>query len=196
MPDTILQQAVAPSRITINAEPLTTEGFAPFGIVLSPKGRQRLPVNTYGDKLDIYREGFETDQPTEWFIVEGRRRDMSALFLERHMQLTQTFIPINGDAFVTVVAPPGVTFEENGLPRISETKAFIVPGDAAIQLHRGTWHENPFPLRDDQWFLVTSHAALTRGHQANPVKGLEALPLDLERRFYAERNVELRVGLL
>ena len=191
-----LSQKNAPSLVTLLVEPLTAEAFAPFGTVLSPKGRDRLPVNTYGDKLDIYREGFETDQPTEWFIVQGRRRAMSALFLERHRQLTQAFIPMNGDAFVTVVAPPDVGFEESGLPLLSETKAFIVPGDAAIQLHRGTWHENPFPLRDDQWFLVTSHAALTRGHQKNPVGGLEALPLDLERRFYAEAGVELRVGLL
>lgn len=183
----------SPSLITLHAEKLTAEAFAPFGVVLSPDGRVRLPVNTYGDKLDIYREEFETDQPTEWFIVQGRRRGMTALFLERHLQLTQTFIPMNGDSFVTVVAAPGVGFEENGLPRLAETRAFVVPGHMAIQLHRGTWHENPFPLRDNQWFLVTSHAALTRGHQRNPAQGLEALPLDLERRFYAQEGVELRI---
>lgn len=176
------------------AEIVTPQAFAPFGKVLSPKGRTRLPVNTYGDKLDLYREDFETDQPIEWFIVQGRRRAMSALFLERHMQLSQTFIPMAGDGFVTIVAPPGCA-EEGGLPAFSETRAFVVPGDVAIQLHRGTWHENPLPLRDNQWFLVTSHAALTRGHQANPAQGLEALPLDLERRFYAQNGVELQVSL-
>ena len=44
------------SRIVINAEPLTAKAFAPYGILLSPEGRERLPVNTYGDKLDLYRE--------------------------------------------------------------------------------------------------------------------------------------------
>jgi ureidoglycolate lyase len=161
--------------------------------VLSPEGRERLPVNTYGDRLNLYREPFETDQPIEWFIVNGHLRPMSALFLERHMLITQAFIPMNGDAFITVVAPPGCGFEANGLPLLSETRAFIVPGNVAIQLHRGTWHENPFPTRDDQFFLVTSHQALTRGHQKNPVQGLEAMPLDLERRFYAQNNVELRI---
>lgn len=194
MPQTTTTPAL--THVELRAEPLTAEAFAPFGVVLSPSGRTRLPVNTYGDKLDISREGFETDQPTEWFIVQGRRREMSALFLERHMQLTQTFIPMANDAFVTVVAAPGVEFEENGLPKLGETRAFIVPGNMAIQLHRGTWHENPFPLRDDQWFLVTSHAALTRGHQKNPAQGLEAMPLDLERRFYAQAGVELRVEVV
>ena len=179
---------------TLKAEPLTPEAFAPFGVVLSPAGRERLPVNTYGDKLNLFREPFESDQPIEWFIVQGHRRDMSALFLERHMLLTQAFIPMNGDAFVTVVAPPGCA-EEGGLPRLDETRAFVVPGNMAIQLHRGTWHENPFPTRDDQFFLVTSHQALTRGHQKNPVAGLEAMPLDLERRFYAPNGVELRVEI-
>lgn len=181
-------------RISLNVETLTPEAFAPFGVVLHPAGRERLPVNTYGDKLNLYREGFETDQPIEWFIVEGKRRPMSALFLERHMQITQAFVPMNGDGFVMVVAPPACADEDNGLPAYNLTRAFQVPGHMAVQLHRGTWHENPFPLKDGQWFLVTSHAALTRGHQKNPQIGLEALPLDLERRFYAKAGVELTIA--
>jgi len=180
-------------QITLTPEIATPENFAPFGVILMPHGRERLPVNTYGDRLNLFREGFETDQPIEWFIVEGKRRPFSALFLERHMQITQAFIPMNGDGFVTIVAPPGAEFEANGLPRFDQTRAFLVPGDRAIQLHRGAWHENPFPLKDGQFFLVTSHAALTRGHQKNPSADLAELPLDLERRFYAEKGVALHV---
>ena len=180
------------TRRTLRAEPVTPEAFARFGVALSPHGRERLPVNTYGDKLNLFREPFESDQPIEWFIVQEHRRDMSALFLERHMLLTQASIPMNGDPFVTVVAPPGCA-EEGGLPKLDETRAFVVPGHMAIQLHRGTWHENPFPTKDDQFFLVTSHQALTRGHQKNPVAGLEAMPLDLERHLYAPNGVELRI---
>jgi ureidoglycolate lyase len=181
------------SHVQLQREHLTPETFAAFGTVLHPNGRERLPVNTYGDKLSLFREEFESDQPIEWFIVQGLRRPMSALFLERHMQITQTFIPMNGDGFIMIVAPPGAKEETNGLPSLAETKAFFIPGDTAVQLHKGTWHENPFPLKDGQWFLVTSHAALTRGHQKNPKSGLEALPLDLERRFYAKEGVELTV---
>ncbi len=81
---------------TLKFEAVTAENFAPFGVVLTDAGRTRLPINTYGDKLDLYRENFETDQPTEWFIVRGRNRGTSVLFLERHQQLTQTFIPVGG----------------------------------------------------------------------------------------------------
>lgn len=185
------QQAIS-RTVTLTVTPFTAEAFAPFGTVLTPQGRSRLPINTYGDKLDLYREPFESDQPIEWFIVQGKLREFKALFLERHMQITQAFIPLNGDPFLTIVAPPAVAIEDE-LPALEQTRAFIVPGDAAIQLHRGTWHENPFPLRDGQVFLVTSHQALTRGHQATPDERLAALPLDLERRFYGEQGVELRV---
>ena len=183
-----------PTRLTqtLTIEPLTAEAFAPFGVVLSPEGRDRLPINTYGDRLNLYREGFESDQPIEWFIVRGLVRDQQALFLERHQQLSQAFIPMNGDGFVTVVARPGAR-EEDGMIALDELRAFHVPGDAAIQIHRGTWHENPFPLRDNQWFLVTSHAALTLGHQKNPDKRLEGLPLDLERRWFRDCGWDLRL---
>jgi ureidoglycolate lyase len=177
---------------TLKIQNLTAEAFAPFGVVLSPSGRDRLPINTYGDKLNLYRETFESDQPIEWFIVQGKKRDMQALFLERHMQLTQAFIPMSGDPLVTIVARPDAR-EENGMIAFDEMQAFRVPGKTAFQLHRGTWHENPFPLKDNQWFLVTSHAALTLGHQKNPDQRLQGLPLDLERRWFKDCSYDLRI---
>jgi ureidoglycolate lyase len=82
-------------------------------------------------------------------------------------------------------ALPDAGEEADGIILPAETRTFRVPGTIGVQLHRGTWHENPFPETAGQIFLVTSHAALTRGHQANPRSDLAALPLDLERRFYA-----------
>jgi ureidoglycolate lyase len=179
---------------TVQTQPLTPEAFAPFGVILSPQGRERLPINTYGDKLDLYRESFASDQPIEWFIVQGRVRDMQALFLERHSQITQTFIPLNGDGFVMLVAKHDAA-ETNSLVHHEELQAFVIPGDTAVQLHCNTWHENPFPLKDNQTFLVTSHQALTRGHQQNPDASLAQLPLDLERRWYKDHGTEVRVDV-
>lgn len=175
-------------------ETVTPEAFAPFGQVLSPQGRKRLPINTYGDKLDLYREGFQSDQPIEWFIFDGAKRWNGVLFLERHQQLTQTFIPVGGKGFYTVVAPPGAR-EENGFPALSELRAFFVPGDVAIQMHRATWHENPMPQTDQTRMLVTSHSALTLAHQQNPDPALKSLPLDLERRWYRAGGYELTLDV-
>lgn len=177
----------------IPAQTVTPETFKPFGVVLTSEGRQRLPINTYGASFDLYREGFESDQPIEWFIVNGTYRGLDVLFLERHQQLTQTFIPVGGKPFYTIMAPPGAR-EENGFPALSELRAFYVPGDVAIQIHRGTWHENPMPTESGAKLLVTSHANLTLAHQQNPDPKLKALPLDLERRWYKAGGYQISVG--
>ena len=52
---------------TIVAEPLTPEAFAPFGTVLTRRDQERLPINLYGGKVDVYRPAaIEADQPLEW----------------------------------------------------------------------------------------------------------------------------------
>ena len=174
-------------------ETVTAENFRAFGQVLTEVGRTRLPINTYGDKLDLYREGFESDQPTEWFIVRGKDRGTGVLFLERHQQLSQTFIPVGGKGFFTVVAAPGAR-EQDGFPALDELRAFWVPGDSAIQLHRATWHENPMPKYDGTLLLVTSHANLTLAHQQSPDPRLASLPLDLERRWYRHGGYDLSIA--
>jgi ureidoglycolate lyase len=182
------------TALKLKPQLLTAEAFAPFGQVLTEEGRKRLPINTYGDKLDLYREGFESDQPIEWFIVNGRPRWNGVLFLERHMQLSQTFIPVGGKAFYTVVAAPNAV-DGDGFISTNELRAFLVPGDAAIQIHRGTWHENPMPLADNTRLLVTSHANLTLAHQQSPDPKLKALPLDLERRWYKAGGYDISLDV-
>lgn len=170
---------------TVTAEPISAASFAPFGVVLSPENHERLPINPYGDRVDIFRESFESDQPIEWFIVRFWLRGYTATFLERHHEITQSFIPVGGHPFVLVVARPEAR-EEDGLPALDEVHAFVVPGDRGVQLHRSTWHENPLPLVDGQVVLVSSHQSLTRGHVAHSDKSLASLKLDVEKRNVAE----------
>lgn len=167
----------------IAAELLTPAAFEPYGVVLSPEQRPQLPINTYGDRLDLYRQSFESDQPIEWFIAQFYIRDLKVVLLERHHEITQAFLPLNGDAFLTIVARPDAP-EKDGMIVTGELRAFIVPGNVGIQLHRGTWHENPIPLHDGQVILVTSHASITRGHQsASDQQRLEAYKMDVDRRY-------------
>lgn len=182
------------TRQTLPIETVSHKNFAPFGTVLTEDSRTRLPINTYGDSLDLYREGFESDQPIEWFIVSARPRKLEVLFLERHLQLTQTFIPIAGKGFYTVVARPDAE-EDGAFPKLSEMKAFFVPPGSAIQLHRGTWHENPLPAEAALRALVTSHAALTLAHQQNPDPKLAGLQKDLERRWYKAGGFQVELGV-
>lgn len=178
------------TRLKLKVEKLTPENFKPFGIVLTEQNRERLPIETYKDKMDLYNDSFESDQPMEWFIAKFRPRWNGVLFLERHFQITQAFIPIGGKPFLTVMAPPDCK-EEKGFPALSELKAFYVPGDTPIQIYRKTWHENPMALAE-QRLLVTAHKSLIKGHIKGGVsKEIDKLPVDLERRWYKKEGYEI-----
>jgi ureidoglycolate lyase len=181
---------------TLTAETLTAEAFAPFGQILTAEGRERLPIDTYGGGLDVFRAArIESDQPVEFLVQRSRLREFRVLFLERHVQLTQTFVPLDGQAFVFVLAPAGVR-EENGFPALDEVRAFIVPGGCGVHLARGTWHEAPFPLVDRSVLLATSLQALTAGLGSDFAEGLEVYEKDVEKRNVTEyTGIVLRVQL-
>ena len=146
---------------TITAEPLASENFAAFGDVLAAAG-EPLP-HVYGDTMDVYQPAMhECDVETEFIVTRYRIREPRVLFLERHQQITQTFIPLNGNPFVLTVAAPDAPLE-NGLPVLDSVRAFVVPGDVGAKAHRGTWHEVPLPLVDNSLTLLTSHHGVTSG---------------------------------
>ena len=181
---------------TIRAERLTREAFAPFGDVLSIDGLDPLPITLYGDNIRVYRPAlFESDQPVEFLMSRAKFREFRVIFIERHLELTQTFIPIGGNPFLFVVARPNAR-EEDGIPAPDELHAFLVPGDTGINLHRGTWHEVPLPLVDGARMLTTSHRSLTRGLESELSERREIYKLDVEKRNVTERTGHvLRVEL-
>lgn len=181
---------------TIKAELLTRKAFAPFGEVLSLEGLDPLPIELYGDRIDVYRPGyFESDQPVEFLLTRSKIREFRVIYIERHLELTQTFIPLARHPFISVVARPNSP-EEDGIPALHEMHAFLVPGHAAINIHRGTWHELPFPLVEGALMLVTSHQALTKGLESKVSEGREIHQLDVEKRNIEERTgMSLRVEL-
>ena len=182
--------------IEIPRQALTREDFAPFGDVISKDGLERLPIDIYGDAANVYvPSDFESDQPTEFLLTNCRLREFRVLFMERHVELTQTFIPLRGDPILIVVAPPECP-EIDGMPAIDRIRAFIVPGACAINLKRGTWHEFPFPMVDDLDMIVTSHRSLTEGLKSTLNERREIFQLDVEKRNFTERaDAHVRVTL-
>jgi ureidoglycolate lyase len=173
---------------TITAEVLTREAFAPFGEILTLEGEDRLPIDLYGDRIDVFRPALiHADTPIEWLLVRSRIREFRVHFLERHEDLAQAFIPLAGHPFVSVVAAPDAR-EENGLPAFDEVHAFLVPGDRGIQIHKRTWHEPPFPLTDGGLCLITSHQALTAGLGSKLDEKREIHQLDVDKRNVTERT--------
>lgn len=179
---------------TIIAEPLTPEAFEPFGVVLTRRDQERLPINLYGGKVDVYRPApLDADQPLEWLLTRNHVRDFQVTYLERHHGVAQAFVALE-QPFISCVAAPGCDLVD-GVPAFDQVHAFIIPAGQAAQIHKGTWHEPPFAIVDQSYTLITSHQALTAGlGLALDGKG-EIGDLDVDKRNILERTgKQLRIA--
>lgn len=180
----------------ITAEPVTPEAFAPFGRVIAPSAASDLEYDLYEGKDDT-RLGpvIECDHPTETLILRSVLREFRVRYLERHVEIEQAFLPLSGQPFVSAVAAPDAPLE-NGLPALDSVRAFFVPAGTGLVIHRGTWHEPPFPLSHGQVTLVTSHRALTEALGSERDENDEINHGDVEKRNVTGRTgVELRIAL-
>jgi len=179
---------------TIIAEPLTPESFAPFGTVLTRRDQERLPINLYGGKVDVYRPAaIDADQPLEWLLTRNHVRDFQVTYLERHHGVGQAFVALE-QPFISCVAAPDCDLVD-GVPAFDQVHAFIIPAGQAVQIHKGAWHEPPFAIVDQSYTLITSHQALTAGlGLALDGKG-EIGDLDVDKRNVLERTgKQLRIA--
>jgi ureidoglycolate hydrolase len=113
----------------VQAEPLTSDGWKPFGQVV---GRDECLVELRGDAV------FHLDVLTyEWHPL---RADL----LNRHHTATQALIPLDGAPAVVLVAPPDVDFSSPD--HLDSLRAFVITGDMGINLALGTWHWGPYPV--------------------------------------------------
>jgi len=186
----------ATPTVWVTARPLDTEAFAPFGRVLAAQG-QRRPIDLYGGSIDVYRGGpIDADVPVEFLLSRSSVREFRVNFLERHMLLAQSFFPLAGGGFISVVAAPDATLSEHGIPAFDEIHAFLVPEACGITLHRGTWHEPPYPLGDGMIRLTTTHADLSDGLESALNERNEIAALDVDKRNVTERSgVAVRIAL-
>ena len=68
--------------------------------------------------------------------------------LECHPLGSQTFVPLAGQRFVAVVAPPGAEVKAENV------QAFLTDGRQSVHYHAGTWHHPLLNLTRHQEFLV------------------------------------------
>ena len=175
---------------TITAELATLENTARFGQLLYAEG-EGLP-HVYGDSLHTYKVGrLEAAGPVEeieyiW-TLNHHNRGQRVLYLERHLNITQSFIPL-GAPIVAILAAPDARLD-NGMPALDEIRAFVVPAYAAFNMHRGCWHEVPTAVFPETPVLLTSHAAVTHGWAAIDTPG-QINAGDVEKR-----EVSLHLGV-
>src|ERR1700733_1297895 len=101
-------QGASPKMASVDASrdhiltpiPLTRQSILPFGDVISSEGIEpvaRTPGEEapYGGTIDGYRGGLvESKEPVELIMPPFRVRECRVLFMERHPEFSQTYIPV------------------------------------------------------------------------------------------------------
>jgi ureidoglycolate lyase len=81
-------------------------------------------------------------------------RGLEVTRITRHRACTQALASVGGHPRALAVAPPFGLDNPDAAPKPEDIKAFLIPGDVAIMLHRGTWHAGPmFPVGQERSFF-------------------------------------------
>ena len=135
----------AKKSVTIQAQPLTAEAFAPYGRVVK-EDRQALQME----------EGKFTAR-----LMTVRRVPDRIDHINMHTDHSQMFVPLSGDRLVVIVAPPDVPAEPFDASKIA---AFITDGKQTFIFHPGTWHIEPRALDKDSCQVINVQTDVFRSH--------------------------------
>ncbi len=138
---------------SIKIQPLTAEHFLPYGEVIACKANDFFHINNQHTEryhalaevesdakvgLSIFRNILSTTLPCE------------IKMLERHPVGSQAFIPMQGQSFLIVVAPP----LDPARPDLKRIQAFISDGTQGVNYRAGTWHHPLLTLEAPSNFVV------------------------------------------
>jgi ureidoglycolate lyase len=117
----------------VNVEPLTSEGFLPFGDVAArPSGSRRRYLPTSADCAD--------DARTFSFWISSAAKvgqlPLSLTTLERHPFSAQTFVPLDAGKYLAIVCEA----RDDGLPDLATVRAFLAGGHQSVTFARNVWH--------------------------------------------------------
>lgn len=126
---------------TVRAVPLTVEGFAPFGDVVSAGLRAGAAANQGTAvrfdrcaRLESTREGAPPNLAV--FRSTPQALPLPVRLLERHPCSSQAFLPLIVSRYLVIVAPT----RPDGAPDLDGLQAFVAGPGQGINYHRGVWH--------------------------------------------------------
>ncbi|EHA17629.1 ureidoglycolate lyase [Halomonas sp. HAL1] len=139
--------------LTLNAEPLTAEAFAPFGDVMDARTSASFPINAgrtqrHHDLAKVETLGENAHTLINIFVSQPITLPLELTFLERHPQGSQAFMPLHEERFIVVVAPPGEHINPD------EVRAYVTDGRQGVNYRAGTWHAIQSVLEREGEFLV------------------------------------------
>lgn len=144
--------------ITLTAQPLTKEAFAPFGNVIEPYAEaEQTAKNCY-----VINNGFATrhhaiatasldggEVGMSIFMAKPRQIPIALSVMEFHPLGSQAFFSMNGEDYVVVVAPKGEAPKS-----ADDLKVFYAKSTQGVQYAAGVWHHPLLALNTESPFLV------------------------------------------
>lgn len=131
--------------------PLTKKDFEPFGTLIEvPEAGPTISdasLDYWGGLADL-----DIENPQVSFL-RVKRREFLLDRIERHVNITEVFIPLEGMSIFPVAPPRGVDDLKAEVP-LDEIKAFLLDGSKGIVFKKGAWHWPPFPLTETATFAV------------------------------------------
>lgn len=119
--------------MTILVEKLTSELFKPFGEVLeAPTSSGR----AYFDGALANLRHNASPSMSLVAVAPAQGDQISVTKMERHQYSSQTFIPMDVDKWLVIVAPP----EPSGAPNPKGARAFVASRKEGITYRAGVWH--------------------------------------------------------
>lgn len=156
--------------ITLTLEPLTAEAFAPFGEVIEPRQRDSFLIN--GGQCRRFHRLATTETGAEGQAVISLFRPCpvtlpaTLTLVERHPLGSQAFMPLAGQHWLAVVAPPREP------PRPEHLRAFLANGATGVNYFAGTWH-HPLLALDHGDFLVVDRQGPGANCDELPLTGVQ-----------------------
>jgi ureidoglycolate hydrolase len=129
--------------VRLEAEPLTAEGWAPFGWLPRPDtdpadGEQTLHFEWADPHLNVIAHAYDEVEHTDAGAV------CSVMY--RHDTHTQALTVLSCDAIVAVAS---AALDFSAPASLDAVRAFRLHPQDTFVLHQGTWHWGPFPIGRD-----------------------------------------------
>ncbi len=156
---------------TLKIQPMSEEGFAPFGDLIDFDRAYDYQINKGNcDRYNALATPEATGTNARSVISLMRARPyalpLTLTVMERHPYGSQAFIPLSKNPFLVVVAQ-----DQNGVP--VNPKAFMTEPGQGVNYHRNTWHSMLTPIDTETDFLIVDR----KGDETNVVEVPLAQPV-------------------